>query len=256
MQFCFPLHLTFYMIGAVHMQNVKSALTTENIMALLDKLYQGCLNGVPRVSPSIDKLAEDYIGKTDSIEKAARQFTNYQITKCTTSGFLTGLGGLITLPIAIPANISSVLYVQMRMVAGLAYMGGFDLKSDQVQTLVYACLAGVSLNQIVKQAGIKFGTKFANSMIKKIPGTVLTKINQKVGFRFITKFGTKGLINLGKAVPIVGGLIGGCIDLAETKAIAHRSYKLFIERNSSSLSDSDSIADYTDSDFTENDVKQ
>ena len=143
------------------------------------------------------------------------------------------------------------------MVAGLAYMGGFDLKSDQVQTLIYACLAGVSLNQIVKQTGIKFGTKFANSMIKKIPGTVLTKINQKVGFRFITKFGTKGLINLGKAVPIiVGGLIGGCADLAETKAIAHRSYKLFIEGNISSLSDSDDIADDADSDFTENDVKQ
>ena len=83
------------------------------------------------------------------------------------------------------------MYVQMRMIACLAYMGGYDTNSDQVQTLVYACLAGISIDQIIKQAGIKFGTKFTTAMVKKIPGTVLTKINQKVGFRFLTKFGEK-----------------------------------------------------------------
>ena len=62
-----------------------------------------------------------------------------------------------------------------------------------------------------------------------IPGKVLTKINQKVGFRFITKFGEKGIINLGKLVPGVGAVIGGSIDFAETKAISKRAYKWFME---------------------------
>lgn len=61
--------------------------------------------------------------------------------------------------------------------------------------------------------------------IKKIPGKVLTKINQKVGFRFITKFGTKGIVNLGKMLPGVGAVIGGGLDLVETKVIADRAYK-------------------------------
>ena len=107
-------------------------------------------------------------------------------------------------------------------------MGGFDTKSDQVQTLVYACLAGISLDQIVKQVGIKFGVKVANQMVKKIPGTVLTKINQRVGFHFLTKFGTNGLINLGKAIPVVGGVISGGFDFAETKVIANRAHRMFI----------------------------
>ena len=55
----------------------------------------------------------------------------------------------------------------------------------------------------------------ATSAIKKIPGKTLTKINQKVGFRFITKFGEKGIINLGKLVPGVGALIGGSMDYAQ-----------------------------------------
>ena len=93
-----------------------------------------------------------------------------QVVNCTTSGFLTGFGGIITLPVTIPANVGSVLYVQMRMIACIAYLAGYDLKSDQVQTLVYACLAGVAVTDVIKQAGIKFGIKLTNATIKKIPG--------------------------------------------------------------------------------------
>ena len=57
----------------------------------------------------------------------------------------------------------------------------------------------------------------------------MTKINQKVGFRFITKFGSKGVVNLGKLVPGVGAVVGGGLDLVETKIIANRAYKWFFE---------------------------
>ena len=207
-------------------------------MALLDTCYEKCLNGVPYVSPSVEELANDYLDKYPTKQQACKAMINNQIIKCTTSGFITGFGGVITMPVTLPANIGSVLYVQMRMIACTAYMAGFELNSDQTQTFVYACLAGVSVNKLVKQAGIKFGVKFANGLIKKIPGKVLTKINQKVGFRFITKFGSKGIINLGKLVPGVGAVIGGGLDLAETKAISARAYKWFFEGNFSGDQDS------------------
>ena len=212
-------------------------LDQEGVMRLLDKLYEQATQGIAMVSPPIEETASDYLRKNPNIDTAAKKFINYQIAKCTTSGFLAGLGGIITLPVTIPANVSSVLYVQMRMIAGLAYMGGYDTDSDQVQTLVYACLAGISVDQVLKQAGIKFGNKFAMAMVKKIPGEVLAKINQRVGFRFITKFGTKGIINLGKAVPAVGGVIGGGFDFIETKAIANRAYGLFVKGDLTASSD-------------------
>ena len=226
----------------------KKIITQEQVMQLLDKLYEGSIQGIQKVSPPVTELASNYLEKHNDVESAAKSFVNYQIAKCTTSGFLTGLGGLITLPITIPANIGSVLYVQMRMIACLAYMGGFDTNSDQVQTLVYACLAGISIDQLLKNVGIQFGLKFTTAMVKKIPGTVLTRINQKVGFRLLTKFGTKGLINIGKAVPIVGGIIGGGFDLVETKIIADRAYKMFINGDLSVLSSENC----TDDEITEN----
>lgn len=203
-------------------------ISQNEIMQLLNKLYDKSMHGIAKVSPPVEELANNYLEKSNDATTAAKKFINYQIAKCTTSGFVTGLGGLITLPVAIPANVGSVMYVQMRMIACLAYMGGYDTDSDQVQTLVYACLAGISIDQILKQAGIQFGNKFVMAMVKKIPGEVLTKINQKVGFRFVTKFGTKGIVNIGKAVPVVGGMISGGFDFVETKAIANRAYKMFI----------------------------
>ncbi len=210
-------------------QEKKKLLTQEDIMRLLDSCYGKCLHGVPKVSSSVESMANDYLTKYPTKEEACKAMLRNQIAKCTTSGFVTGFGGIITMPVTLPANVGSVLYVQMRMIACVAYMNGYELNSDQTQTFIYACLAGVAVNELIKQAGIKFGIKFANGLIKKIPGKVLTKINQKVGFRFITKFGTKGIVNLGKMLPGVGAVVGGSLDLVETKIIANRAYKWFLE---------------------------
>lgn len=207
----------------------KKNISQDDIMKMLDACYEKALHGIPVVSMKVEDLARDYLSRHANKEKACKAMIRNQIAKCTTSGFLTGFGGLITLPVAIPANIGSVVYVQIRMIACIAYMGGYDLKCDQTQTFVYACLAGVSVNQLIKAAGVKFGIKFANNLVKKIPGKVLVKINQKVGFRFITKLGTKGIVNLGKLVPGVGAVIGGGLDFAETKVISQRAYKWFME---------------------------
>ena len=207
----------------------KPVMTEEDIMKLLDSCYEKCLNGIPKVSPSVEELANDYLKKHRTTEEACRAMLKNQIAKCTTSGVVTGFGGFITMPVAIPANVGSVIYVQMRMIACVAYMADYELDSDQTQTFIYSCLAGVAVNGLLKQAGIKIGVKFTNGLIKKIPGKVLTKINQKVGFRFITKFGTKGIVNLGKLLPGVGAIVGGGLDLVETKIIAERAYKWFFK---------------------------
>ncbi len=204
------------------------AATEEDMLKALNSIYQACLNGLP-TSPSVEVMAQDYLKKHKTAEGACKDMMNNQVIKCTASGFLTGLGGLITLPVAIPANVGSVLYVQMRMIACAAYMGGYDTNCDQTQTFVYACLAGVAIDNLVKQVGIKVGVKVANNLIEKIPGKTLIAINKKVGFRLLTKFGEKGIINFGKMIPLVGGVVGGGFDLVETKVIAHRAYKWFIQ---------------------------
>ena len=188
-------------------------------LMILDACYKKVLEEIPLVSEPVEELADSYLKKYSS-EKAIEELVSWQIRKCATSGFLTGLGGFITLPVTIPANISSVLYVQMRMIAAIAYIRGYNLKDDEVKTLIYCILAGLSIENLLKSAGIQFTKKASLSLIQKIPGKVLTAINQKIGFRFITKAGEKGVVNLTKIVPVFGGIIGGGIDWIATKKIA------------------------------------
>ena len=79
-------------------------------LMILDACYKKVLEGIPLVNEPVEELADSYLKKYSS-EKAIEELVSWQIRKCATSGFLTGLGGFITLPVTIPANISSILYV-------------------------------------------------------------------------------------------------------------------------------------------------
>lgn len=202
-------------------------LTQPVIMKLLDSAYEASLTGLPGFDSS-EELAENYLKNSSNVSEAADKIVKWQIAKCGASGFISGLGGILTLPVAVPANMASVIYVQMRMIASIAYMGGYDIYDDRVKSLVYMCLCGTSAADIAKDMGIQIGKKLSESLIKKIPGNVIVKINQKVGFRLLTKFGEKGIINLGKMIPLAGGVIGAGFDIGSTKVIANIAKKTFI----------------------------
>ncbi|SJZ84528.1 EcsC protein family protein [Pilibacter termitis] len=205
----------------------KTMVSREKMLQVLDWAYDKTLTGLPG-EKSIYDLVEDYLSKHDK-ETAIKKLVKFQITKATTSGFVTGFGGILTMPITIPANVTSVILFQMRMIAAIALIRGYDLKSDQVQTFVYATLAGTSVADIMKKTGIVIGNKMLRGVVQKVPGKTLTKINQAVGFRLITKFGTKGAVNLGKVIPVAGAVVGGTFDALTTKTIAQLAKKTFTE---------------------------
>ena len=216
-------------VSSKAIEKIKATVTEEQMAEILNTLYIKSVNGIPKVSLPVDDLVADYIKKNSSVEEAAKSLINNSTIKCGTSGFLTGFGGFATMIATLPANITSVMYVQLRMCCAIAKMAGYDIHSDQVQTLIYACLTGSAMSDILKQAGIKFGQKFGTAMVKKIPGKTITAINQKVGFRFVTKFGETGIVNLGKVVPVLGAFIGGGVDVASTRIIGYNAYKIFMK---------------------------
>lgn len=110
-------------------------LSASNVGKILEWSYDKTINGIPGTETAYE-LAESYLSKAKNVEDAINSLINWQTTKCATSGFLTGLGGVVTMPVTIPVNIASVMYVQMRMIAAIAHMRGYDLKDDQVQTFV------------------------------------------------------------------------------------------------------------------------
>jgi hypothetical protein len=203
---------------------------TQGVMVqAIDWAYEKAVNGIPGTGTAVE-FADEYLknNKNDPIA-AANSLIRWQNTKAATTGFVTGLGGLVTLPVAIPANVAGVMYVQLRMIAAIAHIGGHDVKNDRSQTMMYVCLAGNAAADVLKDVGITVAQKLTVNAIKSISGATLTKINQAVGFRLLTKAGTTGVINLGKAVPVLGGIVGGAFDGITTNTVGNTARKIFIE---------------------------
>ncbi len=203
-------------------------ITEKKILEVLAWAYEKSFSGLSKTESAI-QLAESYIEKEKTPIESANALIRWQISKAASVGFITGLGGLVTLPIAIPLNIASIIYVQIRMITAIAHIAGEDVKNDKVKSLVFLCMVGSQATEILRNIGIQVGNQFAAKVIKQyITGEMIKLINQKVGFRLLTKFGSAGVINLGKSIPLVGGLIGGSFDAYTTNAIGNVARNLFI----------------------------
>ena len=92
---------------------------------------------------------------------------------------------------------------------------------------MYVCLAGNAAKEILSKMGIDLTTRLARSAIQSISSKTLTAINQAVGFRLVTKFGQKGVLNMGRAIPLLGGVVGATFEVVSTNAIGNVAREVF-----------------------------
>ena len=134
---------------------------------------------------------------------------------------------MLTLPVAIPSSLAASLAIQARMITAIAEIYRHDSKDDRVRTAILLCMVGTAMEDVVKQAGVTLGGKAAIEGLKMVPGKVLVEINKRVGFRLLTKFGEKGVVNLAKLVPLVGGAVGGALDGATCYMVGQAADRAF-----------------------------
>lgn len=208
-----------------------TSITQQKMNDALDWAYKKASEGMSGVE-SASELANSYRKKGGEPRDQINSLIRWQNTKAGTSGFITGLGGIMTLPIAIPANVFSVLFLQIRMVSAIAILAGKDLKDDKVKTMALLCLAGAGATDILKEAGIAAGKKLTEKALVNMSTKTLVMINKKVGITLVTKFGQKGAINLSKVVPILGGIIGATVDSVSTNLIGNLARNSFLDEDS------------------------
>lgn len=208
--------------------NKVKSISQDDLIKTINTCYEKTMQGLPGVKSSYD-LADEYLAKYHDPKIAAERLINAQVKKCTTSGFVTGLGGLLTMAVAIPADLTACIFVQLQMISAIAVLGGYDPKDDEVRTVAYICLTGESVSEALNKMGVKIGQKVGTKLIDKIPGKLLVAINRKLGGMIFTKFGTKGVINLCDLIPVVGGVIGGGFNYATTRKIGKIATKEFLK---------------------------
>jgi hypothetical protein len=200
-------------------------------LTLVKWVSDKAVDGVRPLSSAHD-LADEYLIDRSyrNHDSRVHALISWETTKNFTSGFVTGLGGLLVLPVSLPAAFAASWIIQARMAAAIARIYGHNIHSDRVRTFVMAALVGDSLKDIAKASGIVIGRGLAKTLIEKVPGKVLIEINKRVGFRLLTKAGEKGAINLMRGIPFVGGVVGGTFDAVACRVVGRNAQALFVRR--------------------------
>ena len=184
-------------------------------------------DGIGPLSPA-SSLADEYKRKSyGSDAERVQALIRSAVARNAATGFVGGLGGALTLPITVPTSALASLVIQARMVAAIAEIYGHDPKDDQVQTAILLCMVGTAMEDVLKRVGITLGRKAALNRLHTVPGKLLSEINKRVGFRLLTKFGEKGVVNVAKLVPLVGGTVGGTFDGATCYMVGQAADRAF-----------------------------
>jgi hypothetical protein len=206
----------------------ESSASRRTVMKALDWAYGVAVEGTGKLE-SAEQLAAPFAERAGTRLQNSNALIRWQVAKASASGFVTGLGGVITLPLAVPANIVSVLFIQLRMIAAIAHLGGHDVHDEQVRSFAYLCLCGSAAADVAKDVGLKVGLQVTQAAVGRLSGAALLRINQNVGLNLASRLGGKGAVEIGLSFPLVGGLVSGVFDGVTTKVVGNVARRHFVE---------------------------
>lgn len=178
---------------------------------------------------SARELADEALAKNGGDrDKAIGALARSTTIKGGIGGFVTGLGGYVTMPVSLPINVAEFYIQAVRMVGGIAALRGHDLDEPRVRTAVLLTLVGSNSDEVLKKAGMTTASgRLTTYALRGLPPSALMMVNKAVGFRLMRGVSEKFLTHLGRGIPIAGGLVGGGIDAFMMKQIADQAIKEF-----------------------------
>lgn len=202
--------------------------TEESASALVTFLLEKGLGGFPPLS-SAASLADEYLidGSHADDDQRVAALIKWETRKNFTTGFITGLGGFVSLPIGVPSALAASWLIQARMAGAIARIYGHDLDEPRVRTMILLSLAGDVAKDAMSDLGLNLGNKLPQMVTKQLPGRALVEINKRIGMRLLMQTTQRGLAQFPKAVPVLGGVVGGAFDAVVCRMVGKTAKKLF-----------------------------
>ena len=206
-----------------------SSTQTLTASTLASWLVDRALQGLPPWD-SAAQLAARYRDNADYAHDEARvdALVRWESGKAFGSGFVTGLGGLLAMPLTLPSGLGAAWLLQARLAAAVASLRGHDIDAPWVQSLVLLSLSGAAAPDVLRQAGVRLAERLAARGVARLSQQTLQQINARVGFRLLAAAGGHGLIHTGRLVPAAGAAVGGAFDAYACVAVARAARELFV----------------------------
>lgn len=163
---------------------------------------------------------------------AVRRIIRVHRRGVTFGGFVTGLGGLLTLVVTLPLNIAEFYIQAIRMTAGIAAVRGYDVHDEETRTRILACLVGEEASELLSSAGLGPVATFAGKRLtRRMPDAAETRLMRAIGARILRRFSLRSVRLFGKSIPLLGGVIGAVGDRSQLARIAKAADEAFPARS-------------------------
>jgi hypothetical protein len=141
-------------------------------------------------------------------------------------GFVTNLGGIITMAVTVPANVSGLALLQCHMIGGIAHLRGYELSDPRVRNAVMACMLGPDTVKRLVKKGTLPSTPMAIATAPAYDPTLDDRIAREAAGELLTRVaGKRGAAALSRRMPVLGGGIGAVTDGYLTYQVGHYAAK-------------------------------
>jgi uncharacterized protein (DUF697 family) len=210
---------------------VANLVTAQGAGGALRQVIEIAIDGYGRMPSAKSAAARHLQRHGGEVDEAITSIIDHHIGLASAQGFVTNIGGLAALPVAIPANITGVAIVQVRMVAAIAHLRGYDLDDNRVRTALVMCLLG----------GEQIAKRIAEGKLPTSPMTVATapmfdpeldrQVAEEVTAGLAARVGGKNLaLVVTKKVPLLGGGIGAVMDGVATYQVGQYAKSEMLRR--------------------------
>ncbi|MGA8246340.1 MAG: EcsC family protein, partial [Nocardioides sp.] len=110
--------------------------------AFVRQALHRAIHGVGPLPPAASAADSQLREQRGDVERAIHEVIENHVRYAGAQGFVTNLGGLATMAVTVPTNITGLALVQCRMIAGIAHLRGYDLTDPRVRNAVLVCLLG------------------------------------------------------------------------------------------------------------------
>lgn len=189
---------------------------------LLNQLYPKAVSGLP-ILDTPEKLAAPYI-KRGASRKQAEAMIGRHVALAGGTGFVTGLGGWLTMPVTLPADLAGVALLQLHMAASCAALAGHNLADASTRATVVQCLLKTDgepnseKEETLNRVTVKLAEKGMRSIAKASIIWSAAAAGRRIGGR------------IARGVPFLGGAIGAISDAYNTRVVAHHTLDTFFPR--------------------------
>ena len=182
--------------------------------------------------PGARDVARKALQRTHDVDDAVTAVIEQHVRLAGLQGFVTNLGGVVTMPVAIPANLAGIAMVQLRMSAAIAHLRGYDVADPRVRSAAVTTLLGErNVTQARRQGSLSYTPHRLITSGGEIPAHTADQVSAAVISDLVGRVtGKYATLSIARRVPVLGGAVSAGVDALSTHSVGRYADREFPPR--------------------------